>query len=260
MATTLVIKGTSFATNKLDTVTFTDPVPCKGITLASDSFSFTEYGQEKIIGYTLTPSDTTDTVSITSGNTNIVEIVSGKAVAYGVGSTTITITCGNQTATISVSSEMTMQNKNFKSGKYVTQRVSSGGEKYPYAVENALETFGYCGTTEEWGSGRVAAISSKPYIPVARIPRNVSSITVNVLSNAYKAVVAFFDSTRQGTQDLVSNAYCLAGPLPSNVDFGTRTIPVPDGADSFVISYRQPSGNFVQSDFENQNVVFNPVT
>lgn len=260
MAKTIVIKNTSYSANKLDTVTFGESKPCTGITLTSDTLTFTTYGQIEEIGYTLIPEDTTDPVTITSGNTDIVEINNGNAIAYGVGSTTITIACGNQTATISVSSSMKMTNKNFKSGKYVVQSVSSGGEARTYAVENTLSSFGYCGTTEEWGDGRKAATSSEPYIPVARIPKNVASITVNVLSNSYKAVVAFFDSTQPGTQDLINNAYCLAGPMPSDVAFGTRTITVPTGADSFVVSYRQPSGEFVQSDYENQDVVFNAVS
>ena len=95
MAKTLIIKGASFTENKLDTVAF-DSVPCTGITLDSDSMSFTSYGQEINIGYTLTPSNTTDVPSVVSNNENIVIISDGKAKAIGVGTTTITITCGER--------------------------------------------------------------------------------------------------------------------------------------------------------------------
>lgn len=100
MAKTLVIKGASFSANKVATVVFAD-VPCTGISLDSDSYSVTSLG-ELSATYTVTPSNTTDAVTWTSSNTSVVNIVDGTPVVVGIGSCTVTVTCGTHSDSASV--------------------------------------------------------------------------------------------------------------------------------------------------------------
>lgn len=100
MAKTLVIKGANFSTNKVATVVFAD-VPCTSISLDSDSYTVSSLGTLSAT-YTVTPSDTTDDVTWTSSNTSVVDIVDGTPVVVGIGSCTITVTCGTHSDSASV--------------------------------------------------------------------------------------------------------------------------------------------------------------
>lgn len=251
MASTLVIKNASFALNRLDVVEFAN-VPCTGITLTKDAFTFTSYGQEETIGYTLTPNDTTDVVNIASSNENIVAILNGKAVAVGVGNATITITCGNQIATISVTSSMTME-RYFKSG-YLAQKSTSSIKTY--AVDSSANNWGYCGAENEWGDKRTIAASSSPYIPVYRIPGNCASVEIEVPSG-WKTILLWFDSKQEGYSGL-NVAYLVSGEAVGDAVTGDRTVSVPEGADSIGIAYRTTLNNFSESDLTGYDVTFIP--
>lgn len=77
--------------------------PCDDITLDNTSITFTGSGTQTIIA-TLTPPNTTDTLSFVSGDNSIVTVSpTGVVTAVGNGSTTITITCGKISKTCNVS-------------------------------------------------------------------------------------------------------------------------------------------------------------
>lgn len=253
MATTLVIKDSNFADNKVDKVTLLGNIPCTGITLEDDSIEFTAYGQTAQIEYTLTPADTTDVVSITSGNEDIVTVSGDTITAVGVGSTTVTVSCGNQSKTISISSTMNMV-RYWKTGYQVGY-----DEQYHRAKDNAVANWGYCGSETAWGDSRVISISSTPHIYVYRIPKNTASLTINVPNSSWNTILIFFNSKQTWGNE--PGAYAISGEVNySDSVAGTRTVTIPEGADSIGIAYRTPSTTFDPSALAEYPVVFNAVS
>lgn len=243
----LVIMGTNFASNKVTTVSFGGSVPCTGITLDSDTMTFTAENQEISIGYTLAPSNTTDEVGIVSSDTSVVTIADGKAKAVGVGSATITITCGTQSATISVSSAFTMV-RNFKE-----QYSLSVDGTHPHIVnDSAASYWGYCGAEETWGDGRYISTAHEPNIPVYKIPAGCTEIVIDVPSSSWKSQVYFFDSTQSGYS---STDYAYFISRDASAVAGDRTVSVAEGADSFGIAYRAPDIAFDKDDLTGYDVV-----
>jgi hypothetical protein len=76
-------------------------IPCTGITLNQTELTFTEGGSQTISA-TVTPIDTTEAVVWTSDNTSVAVVNNGVVRAIYNGTATITATCGNQSATCTV--------------------------------------------------------------------------------------------------------------------------------------------------------------
>lgn len=99
-----LILDADFSAVALDTVAIVqDPIPCTDITLSQDTATFTNVGDTVTITAALEPIDTTDTVTWTSSNDNVATVsASGVITIHGLGTATITATCGTQTATVSI--------------------------------------------------------------------------------------------------------------------------------------------------------------
>lgn len=109
MSKALVIKGANFSANKVETITLTQPIPCTGLSISPTTKSFDTLNATQQITATLTPANTTDTVYYASSNTDVATISdSGLITCVGVGTATITVTCGEQSATCAVTSEISM--------------------------------------------------------------------------------------------------------------------------------------------------------
>lgn len=102
MSKAIVIKDASFSTNKLTTVIFGEAKPCTALALNKNSIAFTALGTDTLTA-TPTPANTTDSISWVSSNTGVATVADGVVTAQGAGSAVITATCGNQTASCSVS-------------------------------------------------------------------------------------------------------------------------------------------------------------
>ena len=74
------------------------PVACTGITLSSDTLTFTAEGTQTLTA-TVEPENTTDTVAWESDNTNVATVENGVVTAISEGNATITATCGKYSAT-----------------------------------------------------------------------------------------------------------------------------------------------------------------
>lgn len=83
-----------------------DYVPCTGITLNKSSISFTEVGDTDTLVATTTPSNCSDTVIWSSSNENVATVVNGVVTAVADGDCIITATCGEYSASASVSVEI----------------------------------------------------------------------------------------------------------------------------------------------------------
>ena len=76
-------------------------IPCTGIILSSNSLSFTDRSKQTLTA-TLTPSNTTDTLTWSVEPAGIASVVNGVVKPIANGDCVITATCGTQTATCSV--------------------------------------------------------------------------------------------------------------------------------------------------------------
>lgn len=108
MSKALVIKGANFAVNKVTTVVLNIPVPCTGLTLSQSSITFSAIGATVQLTAEKTPLNTTDELTWVSSNEDTATVADGLVTCVGVGTTTITATCGTQSATCEVTSSVTI--------------------------------------------------------------------------------------------------------------------------------------------------------
>ena len=91
----------SYVPTVLSGSTLTIVNPCTGITLDKDTLTIAR-GETATLTATVEPTDTTDKVVWSSKDDNIATVKDGVVTAVGQGETTITATCGNQTASCKV--------------------------------------------------------------------------------------------------------------------------------------------------------------
>ena len=127
MSKTLVIKGANFAANKVAAIDITDPVYCTGISLNKASASFSSIGATETLTATVTPADTTEPVSWSSSNTSVATVANGVVTAIGLGSATITATCGNFTATCAVTVRAFITSVKLYPDAYISGSTSYSG-------------------------------------------------------------------------------------------------------------------------------------
>ena len=101
----LKIPGVNFSAVALATVTYNEggDVPCTALALDQSTLTFDHVGETKTLTPTKTPSNTTDELSWESSNTNVATVSDGVVTIHGIGTATITATCGTQTATCTIS-------------------------------------------------------------------------------------------------------------------------------------------------------------
>lgn len=96
--------------------------PCTGITLDKDTLTIAR-GETATLTATVEPADTTDKVVWSSADKTIATVENGVVTAVGLGETTITATCGNQTASSKV-----IVNKAFLTGEVIITGNAVYGE------------------------------------------------------------------------------------------------------------------------------------
>lgn len=101
----------SYVPTVLSGSTLTIVNPCTGITLDKDTLTIAR-GETATLTATVEPTDTTDKVVWSSKDKTIATVENGVVTAVGLGETTITATCGNQTASCKV-----IVNKAFLTGE-----------------------------------------------------------------------------------------------------------------------------------------------
>lgn len=96
----------------------TDTTPdlsCTGISVTDQKIVFDSLGAFWKIGVTVEPANTTDTLVFTSGDTKVATVDNtGKVVAVGEGSTTITVACGSVSTQFTVSVEVAKKDSTLK--------------------------------------------------------------------------------------------------------------------------------------------------
>jgi uncharacterized protein YjhX (UPF0386 family) len=95
-------KRREWTDNYFADLTPVERIPCTGITLSTNSLVFTASGNQTIIA-TVEPTNTTDRIIWTSSNNDVAMVNNGIVSAIDNGEATITATCGDYSATCSVS-------------------------------------------------------------------------------------------------------------------------------------------------------------
>ena len=93
----------------INVVTASTLIPCTSITLDKSTLSFIDKTSQTLIA-TVQPSNTDDTVVWSSNHEDIANVVGGVVTAKKTGNCIITATCGNQSATCSVTVELPVVN------------------------------------------------------------------------------------------------------------------------------------------------------
>ena len=234
MAKTLIIKGANYSTNKLDTVSF-ELVPCIGISLSQNTISFTTL-TSVTLSATLTPNDTTDTLTWASSDTDVATVVDGVVTAVGIGTATITVTCGNQSATCAVSVAYIVADP-------VTWLLGScvPDTGYTAALAANIKQFTAIGYYVDGGGNTTTQILDdlanspayrKELHPIS-IPKGATTITIDVttLPTSAFVYVAFYDGTKAGVSSYpemlqgLSRVYTTTSSYPATV-----TVSIPSTA------------------------------
>lgn len=244
----LVIKGANFAANKLTTVTFVvDEKPCTAIALSESSKTVTTFGNFTLTA-TVTPIDTTDEVLWSSSDESVATVADGIVTVVGLGSATITVTCGEQTATCVVSCAEVTFAPDF--GFFKKMNLSTYPNFYGYATsKRELMIHSLFGTRALKNQTTDLTVR----YPIA-LPANTAAITLTYGSDMRAGTIYF------GWMNMQESAYpdtypdianCVSLDTSNSTAYNqakTWTYEVPEGADSFAIILTPVSVDYSDSD------------
>ena len=247
MARTLIIKNADFSVNKVTTVTFTS-VPCTGIALASDTITITGR-QSVVVGYTVTPADTTDAVTWASSNTDIMTVAGGVITVVGVGTCTLTATCGSYSDTATVTVQM------FADPEWYMQM---------YTINDSAHVLYWSGTdtlfVSLYGQGAQAgqytiynANDPTDNKPVLKLPGNTGRVKISVTtaSTFYDAAYSrlFWMKDQSAGWSAADVAYYDSAETAYNIRSNTEKIyTVPEGIDAIAFYTRLSSAQSSAAD------------
>lgn len=128
MAKTLVLKGTNFSVNKLATVELENSVDCTGISLNKSSTNVS-YGNTETLVATVTPANTTDVIEWSTSDNTVATVFNGAVTSVGIGTATITATCGNYSAscTVTVTGQLDKTTALRRVGYYLATNAAADG-------------------------------------------------------------------------------------------------------------------------------------
>lgn len=247
MSKALVIKGASFAANKIETITLSESIPCTGLSVSQTTVSFIALNATQQLTVTKTPADTTDTVSYASSNESVATVSSsGLVTCVGVGSATITVMCGEQSVTCLVESEISMTLSEYSDGQQFTSTDLSVDPPKNYA-----SLYKYINKGRVYGSLTPSASGMKAfavgetsvghdYYPIM-MPENTKTIEIIMGSQcSISGKIYVFDSTKE--QTYLSGAYnnkpaALVTQYTYDVSCVDKkyTFPITEDGDSFAI-------------------------
>lgn len=251
MAKTMIIKGADFSDNRLAVVSF-DAVPCTALSLSESTITNTTYNGTSQLTATPTPENTTDTLSWASSDDSVATVVDGLVTFVGVGTATITATCGEQTATCSISSQIVADANTlfsaFNGYQLTTTDLSLNPPKdcsgvYPLAKARIYADDVVTPHKAFTGSSSYGDIMSA--YPIM-LPKNTATIEVVAPSEfSGNAKVVFFKASEQTTYasagDVALVVQYTTGIAKSNGKFTfTKTEAT---ADAFAFQLNAGSGN-----------------
>lgn len=248
MSKALVIKNADFSQNKVATVVFND-IPCTGVAFSSSSVTLSELGEAEI-AYTITPSNTTDAVLLTSSDSTVVSVNGTTLTVVGIGSCVLTLTCGSYTATCNVTVDI-YGDFNYLAGTFMYNGDSelgygvniSGSSKRISGAKHLSDTDFNIGFPNLVQSG---IIPLEVYAPIP-IPQNANKIHFNgtkLYAGTNHNVHFFSDTLETFSKD--NNTYVKEisrSEVPHTTSGGVTTInadvSIPVGAKGYVFTLRQ---------------------
>ena len=258
MGKALVIKGVDFGAQKLATVSFSEDTPCTALSLSDSTKTMTTIGSTFTLTATKTPANTTDALYWATSNEDIATVDDSVVTQTGIGTVVITATCGEQTATCTVTAtnaiafnhklSVTAQKHEGTYTDYV--EVNSAGSNEHYAAIFQQST----PTTKKVNNNTNNAVAGSIYPLI--LGNNGTTLTINVPSSI-RPIVWFVDKDTMCTYG-ETHSSCAeyakfisgdASPYDSNVPLGNRTVTIPEGANAVLIGLQKPgSGNAVTED------------
>lgn len=178
MAKTLVINDADFSTNKVETVSFGGSVPCTGISLDESTLAINAIGGTGTLTATATPSDTTDTISWTTSDQTVATVNNGVVTAVGIGTATITVTCGSYSATCSVTVSAFIAGANVYPDAYMSGNTSYSGGNGVVQIDSA-------------GTKRGAILGESGTYPIYHNFHDVTYYPIPIPQNAEKIKVTY---------------------------------------------------------------------
>lgn len=249
MAKALIIKGANFSANKLDTIVFND-IPCTAISMQSTA-SIGGLGNTVTLVPTVTPSNTTDEIFWESNHPEIASVVNGVVTSNATGSATITATCGNHSASCTVTVSIPIKTAlntqaiiSCPTSSRMIDAIPGNSSASQFVAFGSTEQTGVYPVVAYYDTGDLAEIYPYP------IPSGAKSITVSLLN--FACVIAFLASKTKSTEELQQrvrdSVKVITGETHnggtqwsiSSWTFDTRTITIPDDADidSFCLTFR----------------------
>lgn len=252
MSKALVIRGANFFANRVDVVTLQTVVPCDSIVLSHSVIDFTAIGATQQLTATVLPADTTESVIWISSDENCVTVVDGLVSCVGVGTATITATCGDKSATCAVTANVivnadtaytslngVMSNSTELSSNppkdYISANASNRGRIY----YNAQNTLG--GLKAYIVADDAAPLVSNTY-PIP-LPTGTQHISIAKPTGVgYLRIVAFVSSEHPTNPNVTSTVSRVVAAVYSLASDSNAELDIPQGADSFAFAFYTSSG------------------
>lgn len=259
MSIALIVKGADFSEDPVSHITFEIvPVPCESITLDQSTLSLQNVGTTSTLTATVTPADTTDTITWTSSDETVATVSNGTVTVVGIGTATITATCGEYSDTCTVITRCFMvPNLATVTGVYISGiGVADSSTGLPgFATSTPRGTWlGETGTYPLYGN---TASNYYPYV----LPLNTTKIKITCNTSTYTAyklalMNASTPTETYNTATLIRNVG--SSGIITETDGYSYTIPTIEGytIDSVGISMRNTNGDWTDADYENVTIEF----
>lgn len=259
MAKTLVIKGANYSSNKLDTVSWGESVPCTAIVLNKATAEI-KYGSTETLVATPTPSNTTDSISWVSSDETVATVSDGVVTVVGVGTATITVTCGSKSDTCVVTATADIDTAN--AVKLVGYRISNNSLDSGSNGLSSLSSTSLRGSIfSSTGSYPIQKTTVADYTPHPyKIPQNTNRIRATVPSGTTINRIGWYNDATSKNWDGVYVCPLIGVTTSPTITEGVMEMAIPSydsyaEIDSLIISF-QRDVDFVQADFDGITVEF----
>ena len=235
MSKALLIKGSDFSVNKCGTVHYLVTVPCESIALDQTALTLNTLDSQ-ILTATVTPADTTDAVEWASSDETVATVEDGLVTVRGLGTVTITATCGEQSATCAISVD-NIELTGFEFGSATNMRGDDN-----FATGNVPDNYknAYYADKIPLNSTRLRLSRSSAFVgdfnlAPALLPNNVGSVRFTSADVSGMYHLLLYNSKQESTLSACAAIVAKTRQYaPSNgaVDV---TMNVPSEADSFTM-------------------------
>lgn len=266
MSTALVIPSADFADNAMEQIiVVSEPIPCTGITLDKSTGEITAIGDTLTLVPTVQPYDTTDKVIWSSSDELVATVNNGVVTTTGIGTATITATCGKYSAECVITSRAFLVGVNLGGVNLAGSTLAAGGNGL--AFMGAVSFIG----TIIGGTGELGLYKAYEGVMYYPIPMPNGTKRIKITSGDYPSIT--FDSIKFFDHLTAVSGYSTVAQLIKHVgandetvirDNGTYTFPIPEvdgyNINSVGVTFRsyRSTDTWVDSDWNNITVEFLP--